>query len=146
MWILPKLRAGDWVVVRSKEEILATLDQNGALEGMPFMQEMLAFCGRRMRVIAIAHKTCDPAYRTQGRRINRAVHLEASRCSGAAHGGCQAECNLFWKDAWLKPAPAAEGAELDVNSEPSLSAAESARIPSQRGDRYTCQATELNNA
>ena len=31
-----------------------------------------------------------------------AVHLE-TRCDGSAHGGCQASCLLFWKDAWLKP-------------------------------------------
>ena len=31
----------DWVEVRSKEEILATLDSKGQLDGMPFMPEML---------------------------------------------------------------------------------------------------------
>ncbi|HEU0200994.1 MAG TPA: hypothetical protein VFR86_11225, partial [Burkholderiaceae bacterium] len=53
------LRVGDWVVVRSKEEILATLDDNACLEALPFQPEMLAFCGRRMRVAKVAHKTCD---------------------------------------------------------------------------------------
>ena len=43
------LRAGEWVRVRSKEEILATLDNNGQLEGLPFMPEMFAFCGREFR-------------------------------------------------------------------------------------------------
>ena len=32
--------AGDWVEVRSKEEILATLDEHGRLEGLPFMPQM----------------------------------------------------------------------------------------------------------
>src|SRR4051794_26168577 len=36
------LCADDWVQVRSREEILATLDENGQLDGMPFMPEMLA--------------------------------------------------------------------------------------------------------
>ena len=43
------LRAGDWVVVRSKEEILSTLDENGCLDLLPFQPEMFAYCGRRMR-------------------------------------------------------------------------------------------------
>jgi len=43
-------RTGDWVEVRSKEEILKTLDKRGLLGGMPFMPEMFEFCGRRMRV------------------------------------------------------------------------------------------------
>jgi hypothetical protein len=95
-----KLNVGEWVEVRSKEEILRTLDHNGRLEGMPFMPEMFEFCGQRFRVYKSAHKTCDPNYRS--RRIRNAVHLE-TRCDGEAHGGCQAGCLLFWKIAWLKP-------------------------------------------
>ena len=41
-----KLRVGDWVEVRSKDEILQTLDRDGRLDGMPFMPEMFAFCGQ----------------------------------------------------------------------------------------------------
>lgn len=95
-----KLRVGDWVEVRSKEEILATLDRDGRLDGMPFMPEMFAFCGMRFPVYKRAHKTCDPDYRS--RRIDGAVHLE-TRCDGSAHGGCQAGCLLFWKEEWLRP-------------------------------------------
>jgi hypothetical protein len=43
---------------------LATLDQHGSMDGMPFMPEMLQFCGRRFRVGAVAHKTCDTARQT----------------------------------------------------------------------------------
>jgi hypothetical protein len=35
-----RLCAGDWVEVRSKAEILSTLDENGRLEGLPFMPQM----------------------------------------------------------------------------------------------------------
>jgi hypothetical protein len=96
------LRAGDWVVVRSKEEILATLDEHGRMDGLPFQPEMLAFCGRRLRVFKMAHKTCDTIYKTGGRRMRDTVHLQDSRCDGSAHGGCQADCLLFWKTAWLR--------------------------------------------
>ena len=53
------LRAGDWVEVRSAAEILATLDERGRLDALPFMPEMLQYCGRRFRVFKSAHKTCD---------------------------------------------------------------------------------------
>jgi hypothetical protein len=96
------LRAGDWVVVRSKEEILATLDGRGCLENLPFQPEMFAFCGQQMRVAKTAHKTCDNIHKTLGRRMTNAVHLEGSRCNGSAHGGCQADCVFFWKEAWLR--------------------------------------------
>src|SRR5215475_2179950 len=97
-----KLSAGDWVEVRSKEEILATLDSSSQLDGMPFMPEMFAFCGRRLQVYKRAHKTCDTVFPVRSRRVERAVHLE-TRCNGEAHGGCQAACLIFWKEAWLKP-------------------------------------------
>jgi len=96
------LRAGDWVVVRSREEILATLDENARLDQLPFQPEMLAFCGQRMRVAKVAHKTCDNIHKTLGRRMLDAVHLEGSRCDGSGHGGCQADCVFFWKEAWLR--------------------------------------------
>ena len=97
-----KLRVGDWVEVRSKEEILSTLDSDGRLDGMPFMPEMFAFCGKRFQVYKRAHKTCDTVFPVRGRRVDRAVHLD-TRCDGSAHGGCQASCLIFWKEAWLKP-------------------------------------------
>lgn len=97
-----KLKVGDWVEVRSRDEILQTLDTNCQLEGMPFMPEMLAFCGKRFQVYKRAHKTCDTVFPVRGRRVDHAIHLDL-RCDGSAHGGCQASCLIFWKDAWLKP-------------------------------------------
>jgi len=109
------LRAGDWVVVRSKEEILITLDEKACLDSLPFQPEMLAFCGQLMRVRKIAHKTCNNINKTvgRGRRMLNAVHLEGSRCDGAGHGGCQADCVFFWKEAWLRKAD-------DVTEKPTL--------------------------
>ena len=98
-----RLRAGDWVQVRTKEEILGTLDARGRLDELPFMPEMLAYCGKRMRVGKRAHKTCDPAVGIGGRKMANTVHLENIRCNGSAHDGCEAACLIFWKEAWLKP-------------------------------------------
>lgn len=53
------LRVGEVVEVRSEEEILATLDERGELDGLPFMPEMLQFCGRRFGVDKRAMKLCD---------------------------------------------------------------------------------------
>jgi hypothetical protein len=91
-----KLRAGDWVEVRSKDEILRTLDKKGRLDGLPFMPQMFEYCGQRFRVYKSAHKTCDTVhyYRGGGRRLTNAVHLEI-RCDGEAYGGCQAACLIF---------------------------------------------------
>lgn len=102
------LHAGEWVVVRSKEEILATLDATCRLDGLIFQPEMFAHCGQRMRVYKSAHKTCDSSvHDTGGRRMHDTVHLEGGRCDGGLHDGCQADCVFFWKEAWLKRADGA---------------------------------------
>lgn len=142
-------RAGDIVEVRSKEEILATLDTNGKFEGMPFMPEMLANCGKRFRVAAVAHKTCDPAHKTGGRSLADAVHLDGLRCDGSAHGGCQAACLIFWKTAWLKAAGSS-----DTEVERSASALTEKQLfervhtaqSTPNKPLYSCQATCLYDA
>ncbi len=107
------LRAGDWVQVRSREEILATLDKQGQLEGLPFMPEMLDYCGQRFQVFKRAHKTCDPPNGLSGRRMLHAVHLDQVHCNGSAHGGCQARCLVFWKEKWLKTVDANGGPDVN---------------------------------
>lgn len=97
------LRRGELVCVRSEAEILATLDERGELDGLPFMPEMLRFCGHPLRVDRRADKTCDTLTADlSARRMRDAVHLENARCTGADHGGCQAACLMFWKEAWLE--------------------------------------------
>jgi hypothetical protein len=153
-----ELRSGDWVEVRSKVEIVATLDSHGQLDNLPFMPEMFEFCGRRFRVYKRAHKTCDPPNGLQGRRMLRAVHLEDVQCSGAAHDGCQARCLVFWKDAWLKKVDGPLGAESRVHA---LRAEQSGDLPELRvwqGTRdpekekianepvFVCQSTQISQA
>ena len=64
----PQIHADEWVQVKSREEILASLDANGRLDELPFMPEMLKYCGARVKVGKRAHKTCDPALGIGGRR------------------------------------------------------------------------------
>lgn len=98
-----RCKAGELVEVKSSAEILATLDENGCLDGLPFMPEMLKYCGQRMRVYKAAHKTCDSTFYRDGRYMKDAVFLEDLRCDGTGHADCQAECSIFFKLAWLKP-------------------------------------------
>jgi hypothetical protein len=98
------LKIGELVEVRSPEEILASLDERGRLDALPFMPEMLQFAGRQVRVSKRAFKTCDQVKNSGMYRMERTVHLEGLRCDGSAHGGCQAGCLIFWKEGWLKRA------------------------------------------
>jgi len=158
-----KLKVGDWVEVRSKEEILRTLDGNGQLDGTPFMPEMFQYCGKRFQVHKRAHKTCDytSPYPYHTRRLADAVHLN-TRCNGEAHDGCQAACLLYWKHAWLKPLAGDSGkaalfgrtvVQTRVKSTATTGCEEASVWNRTRSvDRetgaclYVCQATQIPNA
>jgi hypothetical protein len=138
------LRAGEWVEVRSREEILTTLDESGQFEDVPFMPEMLGYCGKRFRVIRRADKTCDNSGSGRLRRLTNSVFLEGIRCSGGAHDGCEAGCLIFWKEAWLKR----PGDDSIPMSRPPLCSEDSLLAATQTSDRdgssrYVCQATEV---
>lgn len=148
------LRVGELVEVKSKEEILETLDRNGHLDGLPFMPQMFRYCGLKFRVFKSAHKTCDTVRRPAGLKMENAVHLEELRCDGSNYGGCAAECLIFWKEAWLKRV---EGKQSFAKPETSskrqgngcteqdvVSAA--VRGISEGDPVYACQATELPKA
>jgi len=153
------LKAGEWVEVRSQEEILATLDERGCLENLPFMPEMLPYCGQKLRVYKRADKTCDNIVPWGIRRMENSVHLEGVRCDGTAHGECQAGCLIFWKEAWLKrvgnTVVSEEGLRRAGGSSPgngngglvtveSILAATKAPN-SEQEVVYSCQATECRN-
>ena len=139
------LRRGDFVEVRPAAEILATLDVNGCLEGVPFMPEMLGHVGRRFMVEARVERACDTITQKGARRMPETVLLDDLRCDGSAHGGCQAGCRLYWKEAWLRrvaadepQAPSGPDDGLERRAHASTRAADA-------GERelYRCQATEL---
>jgi hypothetical protein len=151
-------KAGDWVEVRSREEILRTLDGNGCLENMPFMPEMLRHTGKRFQVFKRAHRTCDTVDYVGGLHLKRAVHLEGLRCDGSAHGDCEAVCLLFWKDAWLKKVDGPGGRAATPSSTPAVDTRDPVDTVLWRGTRkageaadnpdptYVCQATKLLDA
>jgi len=153
------LRVGEWVEVKSAAEILATLNDGQAVSGMPFMPEMLEYCGRRFQVYCSAHKTADTIELYTIRRMPNAVHLKELRCDGGAHGGCQAGCLIYWKECWLKRVPQGETAVSapQTGSGPAQGQDKSevlnrlisgTRRPMSPGDSecYRCQATEVLRA
>jgi hypothetical protein len=141
-----RLRPGDIVEVRPPDEILETLDAEGALGHLPFMPEMLAFYGRRLRVSRQALTVCYYGTEGGGRGFDadNVVTLDATRCSGSAHDGCQKSCMVFWREEWLR--------KVDHDSIPlqaDLPEMERLRrrvAVSINSTKYYCQASELLKA
>jgi hypothetical protein len=142
-----RLRRGDVVEVKSPEEILLTLDVEGTVDRLPFMPEMMEFCGKRFQVSKRVVKTCTSGPKGSSMRVFRTDDvflLEGLRCSGADHDGCQKACTIFWREAWLR--------KVD---DPAVSARSSAegskrlrmRLKTKRDPQtYFCQASEILNA
>jgi hypothetical protein len=145
------LKVGELVEVRTAEEIRSTLDELGELDGLPFMPEMLAWCGQRLTVHKVAHKSCDYIGYTGMRRMKDAVHLSGSRCDGSAHGGCENRCSVYWKEQWLRRVDPDD--PVPPSSTPGhrallpLLVANAQKEPFDDGaTRWACQATEMQRA
>jgi hypothetical protein len=105
------LQSGEWVIIKSKEEILATLDTSGRNRGMTFDSEMLPYCGRRYRVLRRVERIIDE---TTGRLIEPAgvsIILEDVICMSRYRRSCPRSVYPFWREIWLRRASASETPE-----------------------------------
>jgi hypothetical protein len=97
-----KLQAGDWVRVRSREEIEATLDKWKELKGCAFLEYMGPFCGTNQRVLQVVERFLDERdYKVK--KSKGVVLLEGVICRGTpVFGRCDRCCHLFWREEWLE--------------------------------------------
>jgi hypothetical protein len=97
-----KLQAGDFVRVRSKEEIESTLDKWNQLKRCSFMEEMWPYCGTEQRVVKRVQKFLDERDYLL-KKCNGIVILENVFCEGTKDfGGCDRTCFFFWREEWLE--------------------------------------------
>jgi hypothetical protein len=98
------LEPGDIVIVRSKEEILETLDENNKLEGCGFMEEMWKFCNTQQKVLKRVNYFFDER-NSKFYKTKDIVLLKGNHCSGKLSKlmpRCDRSCYYFWKERWLK--------------------------------------------
>ncbi len=131
---------GDMVMVASAQDILATLDEHGRLDGLPFMPEMVPFIGRTLRVHHRADRTCVEGHGI--RHMDGSVFLETARCDGSAHDGCQRACLMFWKEAWLRPA----AAQIRNGAAEQRARVALLNLATRDARGYACQSTQLSAA
>jgi hypothetical protein len=112
----PAFEPGEWVEVKSREEILETLDARGHHRGLAWSSEMLPFCGRRLRVRRRVDRILDE---TTGRvrDVRGTVILDGSICD--RYLGCARGMPFLWRDAWLRRA---EGVPRHVSKSPVIGA------------------------
>jgi hypothetical protein len=102
---ISSLQAGDWVRVRSPEEIQATLNPWKELKGCAFLPYMMEYCGTKQRVLQPVHRFLDERdYKVK--KARGVVLLEGVICKGTpVFGRCDRCCHLFWREEWLEKIP-----------------------------------------
>lgn len=144
-----RMLAGEWVEVLSATEIGKTLDEKGTVDGLVFMPEMAAYCGKRFRVSRRAEQVCTdgatlPAGESSVRGFNGddVVLLSGLRCDGRSHDACGRGCTLFWKERWLRrvtgnPPSPSDDLPVQINRFAS---------PKATDGSFYCQSSELLHA
>lgn len=100
----PGLKAGDVVKIRSKEEILKTLDEKYTMGGCGFMREMWQYCGSQHKVLKKVEYFFDER-NSRYLKAHNIVLLEGLYCSGnlsKSMPNCDRMCFFFWREEWLK--------------------------------------------
>src|SRR5262249_12587128 len=106
----------------------------------------------RFRVERRTEKICDTVEYNKGSlNLPNTVLLADLRCDGSAHRGCQAECRIFWKEAWLRkvteataPSPSAEPrATQALLDRVSRDLVKTVEIKGRMQEVWRCQSTEL---
>lgn len=99
------LEPGEWVQVKSKEEIRQTLTLKGKNRGLLFDREMAPFCGRTFRVRRRVTRIIDER---NGRMIpltSDCIMLDGVVCSGERSLGrffCSRRIYPYWRETWLR--------------------------------------------
>ena len=99
------LRPGDWVRIKSYEEILATLDKAGSNRGLAFDAELLPYCGKVYRVKTRVEKFINERTGKMQRLGTPAVILEGVYCRSLYAPRrlfCPRSIYSWWREIWLE--------------------------------------------
>jgi len=99
------LQPGEWVQVKSEEEIAETLSPTGRNRGLWFDKEMMAFCDTTHRVRQRVHRFINDQDRRMIELKSDCVTLDGSVCSGElSHRRwfCPRAIYPYWRESWLQ--------------------------------------------
>jgi hypothetical protein len=96
------LQPGDLVRVKSKDEILATLDRHNRNRGLKFDVEMLRYCGKTARVEQRIERIVDEHSGKMIEIKTDCVMLEGFVCMGDYHRLCTRSVYEYFREIWLE--------------------------------------------
>ena len=140
------LQPGELVRVKSKEEIVKTLDTHNANRGMSFDGEMVRYCGREARVLRRVEQIIDEK---SGRMLHLktpCVVLESVTCTGRYHRQCPRAIYPYWREIWLERVDEPSSPQLVLRRTPDVAAVKAARTGSHFGDIPTSRTSGRSNS
>jgi hypothetical protein len=96
------LQPGELVRIRSKEEILRTLDTEKRNRGLSFDREMLRYCGRQARVLRRVERLIDEKSGEMTFIKSDCIILEGIYCRADYHEFCPRSIYHYWREIWLE--------------------------------------------
>jgi hypothetical protein len=93
------------VEIKSKDEIVQTLDASNRNRGMTFDPEMLKYCGRRARVLRRVERIIDEKTGRMLHLRNPCIILQDVICTSDYHRLCPRGIYPYWRELWLRRVP-----------------------------------------
>ncbi len=97
--------------VKSKEEILATVDTRLRNKGLSFDREMVKYCGGRYRVLQRVEQIIDEKTGGMMHLPKDCIILDGVICVGDLHQFCPRSIYPYWREIWLRRVPATTESE-----------------------------------
>lgn len=99
------LQPGDWVEVKSQEEILRTINAQGFNRGMRYDMEMSKYAGNRYRVQMRVDRLINEQTGKMLEMKAPCIQLENVFCRAECTQdrlGCPRASNTYWREIWLR--------------------------------------------
>ena len=96
------LRPGELVQVKSKLEIMKTLDRRNRNRGLSFDREMVKYCGGTYRVLRHVKNIINDRTGKMMRLPNDCIILDGVICQGDLNKFCPRSILPYWREIWLQ--------------------------------------------
>ena len=96
------LQPGELVRIKSKDEILKTVDSELKNRGMGFDPEMSRHCGKVARVARRVDHIIDENTGRMLHMKNPCIVLDGIVCDGAYSVSCPRSITSYWREIWLE--------------------------------------------
>jgi hypothetical protein len=96
------LRPGDRVTVKSRDEIVRTLDSGNRNRGLWFDREMLSFCGGSFKVFRVVDTLIEEKTGRLVKLRNSCVILDGVTATGECYRFNPQNDYILWREVWLR--------------------------------------------